>query len=226
MINKLYNYRFELFFFSMLAILFGTLVIPNNLFENILMPVFLLFNMVTGMLLISKKKKFIWAFMILFAGALFVFLHRIIMGKENEELSFFKMFIYFVFYAVVTFEIIKQIWNASVVNKNVIFGLISGYISLGLLSFFMFLAIELANPGSFEGLSSTSTSYVEIVDTLLYYSYITLLTIGYGEITPITSVAQKAAVLTGLSGQFYLVIITAIVVGKFISQSSKKNDTQ
>ena len=80
----------------------------------------------------------------------------------------------------------------------------------------------MANPGSFEGLSAINTGYVEIVDTLLYYSYITLLTIGYGEITPITSVAKKAAVLAGLAGQFYIVIITAIIVGKFISQSSKK----
>jgi hypothetical protein len=220
MIGKLYNYRFELFFFSMLAILFGALVIPNALFENILMPVLLLFNMAIGMLLISKKKRFILVFIVLFAGALFVFMYGIIMGRENEELSFLRMFIYFIFYAVVTLEIIRQIWHASVVNKNVIIGLMSGYIALGLLSFFMFLAVENANPGSFEGLSA-GTGIVEIVDSLLYYSYITLLTIGYGEITPITSLARKAAVLTGLIGQFYLVIITAIVVGKFISQSSK-----
>ena len=222
MIGKLYNFRFEFFFFSMLAILFGTLVFPDNLFENILMPILLLFNIATGMLLLLKKKGFVSVFVVLFAGALFVFVNRVIIGNENEGLAFFRMFIYFVFYTIVTLEIIRQIWNASIVNRKVIVGLMSGYISLGLMAFFMFWAIEMANPGSFEGLSAINTGYVEIVDTLLYYSYITLLTIGYGEITPITSVAQKAAVLTGLSGQFYLVIITAIVVGKFIRQSSKK----
>ena len=57
------------------------------------------------------------------------------------------------------------------------------------------------------------------VDSLIYYSYITLLTIGYGEIYPVTSVAQKAAILVGLMGQFYLVIITAVVVEKYIRHS-------
>ena len=61
-------------------------------------------------------------------------------------------------------------------------------------------------------------------DSLLYYSYITLLTIGYGEIFPISPVAQKAAILIGLVGQFYFVIITAVVVEKYIRNSHDKED--
>ena len=45
------------------------------------------------------------------------------------------------------------------------------------------------------------------------------MTIGYGEITPVTLLAQKATILIGLLGQFYLVIITAIIVGKFLTQN-------
>ncbi|NAS32027.1 hypothetical protein GTQ40_13660 [Flavobacteriaceae bacterium R38] len=59
------------------------------------------------------------------------------------------------------------------------------------------------------------------MDSLIYYSYITLLTIGYGEIVPVTPVAQKAAILVGLIGQFYIVIITAVVVEKYIKHSKK-----
>ena len=57
-------------------------------------------------------------------------------------------------------------------------------------------------------------------DNLLYYAYITLLTIGYGEIVPVTAIAQKAAILVGLIGQFYMVIITAVVIEKYIRHSS------
>jgi hypothetical protein len=56
------------------------------------------------------------------------------------------------------------------------------------------------------------------VDELLYYSYVTLMTIGYGEIVPITSIARKASILIGLMGQIYLVVLTAIIVGKYINQ--------
>ncbi len=54
----------------------------------------------------------------------------------------------------------------------------------------------------------------------MYFSYITLTTIGYGDILPITILARKASILIGLVGQMYLVVITAIVVGKYIKQSS------
>ncbi|WP_296314158.1 ion channel [Winogradskyella sp. UBA3174] len=46
----------------------------------------------------------------------------------------------------------------------------------------------------------------------------TLMTIGYGDILPVTPIAQKASIFIGLIGQFYLVILTAIVVSKYINQ--------
>jgi len=49
-----------------------------------------------------------------------------------------------------------------------------------------------------------------------------MLTIGYGDIVPVTPIAQKAAVLIGLVGQFYTVIVTAVVVEKYIRHSSNE----
>ena len=85
----------------------------------------------------------------------------------------------------------------------------------------MFTSIELFNPGSFGGKLLDISSLDTKIDSLLYYSYITLLTIGYGEIIPLTPMAQKASILTGLMGQFYIVIITAVVVEKYIRHSEK-----
>jgi len=57
----------------------------------------------------------------------------------------------------------------------------------------------------------------------MYYTYITLMTIGYGDISPATPLAKKAAVFIGLWGQFYLVIITAVVVGKYIGGQQQRH---
>ncbi|MEO1011510.1 MAG: potassium channel family protein, partial [Bacteroidota bacterium] len=74
-------------------------------------------------------------------------------------------------------------------------------------------------PGSFQGiLLEVGASPEMLTGQLMYFSFITLLTIGYGDIAPITELAQKAAILIGLMGQFYLVIIMAVVVGKFVNQ--------
>ena len=97
----------------------------------------------------------------------------------------------------------------------------SGYISLGFLAFFLFMSIEIIHRGAFTGLLLETTNFRVHSDGILYYAYITLLTIGYGEIVPTIPIAQKATILVGLIGQFYLVIITAVVVGKYLKHASK-----
>ncbi len=218
MMKKLYPYRFELFLFSQIAILFGSLLVPGDFFEIVISPLLFLINLVAGVLLISKKKKLMWFFIALLIVSGVVFSADVLEDQNNKLLKFLNMGTYFLFYTMVTFEIIKQIWETKVINKNMIFGLISGYISLGLISFFICLSIELAYPGSFEGLNATMNQQQQFTERIMYYSYITLMTIGYGEIVPVTSLAQKASILIGMMGQFYLVILTAIIVGKYVNK--------
>lgn len=224
MIEKLFLYRFELFLSTQLAILFGSLIIPIAWFETWIMPLLLLWNIASGILFFSKKKKtvrFMLVFLLISVGMVIT---SIINSELDNGFNYFKLSSYFIFFALVTIEIIKQVWKAKVVGKNVILGLISGYISLGLLSFFLCLSIEIIYPNSFSGITTHTINIgpSEMSDSLMYYSYITLMTIGYGDILPITPIAQKAAIFIGLIGQFYLVVLTAIVVGKYINQSSLK----
>jgi voltage-gated potassium channel len=223
MLDKLYAYRFELFFVTQLAVLFGSIFILNTLFEIWMTPILFTSNLVFGVLLVSRNKylfRFLLTFLIITALIIIVSLLR---TDINKSFDYLKLGSYFLFYAIVTWEIIKQVWKAKVVGKNVFLGLISGYISLGLLSFFLCLTIEIIDPNSFSGLVGSSTVDGVKTDQLMYYSFITLMTIGYGDILPLTPIAQKAALFIGLIGQFYLVILTAIVVGKYINQSLKTN---
>jgi len=209
--------------FSQMAILFGSLFVPAGWFESWVSPLLFLSNLMAGVVFVYHKKPlFIFLSGLLVLSAI-IFIIDILGIELNIRLSFLRLSFFFVFYTIVSLEIIKQVMNAKNVNKNVIIGLISGYISLGLLAFFMFYTIELVNPNSFSGLVYNPNIEREITEQLLYFSYVTLLTIGYGEILPISSLAQKAAILVALLGQFYLVILTAIVVGKYINQSFKNN---
>jgi len=52
---------------------------------------------------------------------------------------------------------------------------------------------------------------------LNYFSFTTLLTIGYGDITPVSLVAKRAVMLIGLAGHFYTAFITTIIIGKYLS---------
>ncbi len=220
MLDKLFPYRFEIFFFSQITILFGSLIVPAVIFETYLSPVLFLVNLFAGIVLLSKQKKTMW-FLVTLLVISTVLLGSELIETTNEALvGPIKMLTYFLFYIVVTIEIIKQVWRANKVNKNVIFGLVSGYVSLGLIGFFICLSIEMVYPNSFSGFIEG----ISITENLMYYSYITLLTIGYGDILPVNALAHKAAILIGLIGQMYLVVLTAIVVGKYINQTTIKNE--
>lgn len=223
MIERLYSYRFEIFLITQLVILFGSLFFPLDFFEYVLLPLFYLISILAGILMISKNKKLMWLFVVLFAISAFVFGFEMISRRQNTENILIRLSIYFIFYITVAWNIIKQVWKANRVTKNVIMGLMSGYISLGFLGFFLFMSIELTNPGAFSGVLMETDDIALKSEGILYYAYITLLTIGYGEIVPTIPIAQKAAVLVGLIGQFYLVIITAVVVEKYIKHSSINN---
>ncbi|MEO1099296.1 MAG: ion channel, partial [Bacteroidota bacterium] len=177
-------------------------------------------NLLAGILLISKKKPLMWLFLILLllAGVLFGtgFLEKV----DQRKVGIARIPIYFLFYTTVAIETVKQVWKAKSINLNVILGVISGYISLGLIGFFICLSIELSYPHSFQGLYTGEIVPEKLADRLIYFSFITLHTVGYGDILPVTSLAEKATVLISLAGQFYLVIITATIVGKFINQST------
>ena len=162
-----------------------------------------------------------WFGFLLLGIAGIAFISSMVPAIETLPGKFLQLVTLFLFYAVVSLEIIRQVWHASSVNKNVILGLISGYVSLGLIGFFVCVCIETASPNSFDGIFTGEKHSHVLTDRLMYYSYITLLTIGYGDIQPATPLAQKAAILIGLIGQLYLVIITATIVGRYISEFSQ-----
>ena len=220
LLDKLYKYRFEIFFFSLVFVLFGSLFFPNMQFESHISPLLFLFNILSGLLFFIKKGKQALMVMLLFFIVLCVFLFNRVTNSEEDFLRYLRLIVYFVFYCLVTFKIIRQVWNAKAVNRSVIFGLMSGYISLGLLGFFTFFCIELVSPGSFVGILVDLT-IEDKIDDLLYFSYITIMTIGYGDISPATELARSTTVLFGIIGQFYLVIVTAVVIEKYIRFTHK-----
>lgn len=219
LLKKLYTFRFELFFCSLILILFGSLIFPKQILNNLIMPLLFVLNIASGLVIFKKRKRQTVIGMLVLVSL--VFLYRLISNSEERILEYIRFFVYFGFYALVTVEIISQVWNAKRVNKTVIYGLMSGYISLGLIGFFVFTCIEMIQPGSFSGLKELGMTAANI-DDLMYYSYITLMTVGYGDIAPITDVAQKASMFIAMVGQFYLVIVTAVVIEKYIKHSQKE----
>ena len=221
MLQRLYPYRFEILLSSQIAILFGSLLFPAAWFDVYVSPILFILNLLAAVLLFSNNKRKMGLVIMLLVIAVVALGTDISEVDHGGSINMIKLVSLFLFYIMLTTELIAQVWSATEVGKNVIYGLISGYLSLGLIGFFICLSIELYIPGAFQGLTDIAGNSNALSEDLIYYSYITLMTIGYGEIVPVVPLAKKAAVLIGLLGQFYLVILTAVIVGKYINQRNK-----
>jgi voltage-gated potassium channel len=118
-----------------------------------------------------------------------------------------------VFYGYLAIQLFVKIAKSEVIDLNVIVASVSGYLMIGSIGGFVFQLLNLAIPDSFKGLSDTFETY-----DLQYFSYVTLTTVGYGDISPATQAAKSLVLLLALSGQVYLTILIGILIGKYLSE--------
>ena len=211
---SIYKYRFDIFLFTQCMVLFGAILFPQVIYKEVISPFLLITNIIAGLYLLHKRKKVFWFITFILVLAIVSYLIRYLSAQESIIISSVIFFSFFLFHIFVTKELVSQVWKAKIVNGKIIIALISGFVSLGLVGFFMCSTIELYAPNSF----SIHHNGIDQIQNLMYFSYVTLLTIGFGDIVPLTIVAQKVSLLIGLIGQLYLVILTGIILGKYINQ--------
>jgi hypothetical protein len=73
-------------------------------------------------------------------------------------------------------------------------------------------------------LTIDANDQVDNFSTYLYYGLVTLSTLGYGDIVPTMPFSKSLAILTSISGQLYIAIIIAMLVGKFASQKNEEQE--
>lgn len=121
------------------------------------------------------------------------------------------------FLAFTTFIILSYLFREDEITGDMIMGAICVYFLFGLIWAFAFSILEMTHPGSFR-MSGGITGRTAFT----YYSYVTLTTLGYGDITPISTPARSFALLEAMIGQLYLAVLVARLVGLHISQSMMK----
>ena len=126
------------------------------------------------------------------------------------------------FFTFAIIQILVFIYNQKEVTGDIIAGAAIVYLLMALAWSSIFAVLESLHPGSFsfpeiEGISTSRP--------FLYYSFVTLTTLGYGDITPVTKLARSLCILEAVMGQLYLVVQVAWLVGVHVSQSMlKKSD--
>ena len=121
------------------------------------------------------------------------------------------------FFGYIIVNLLKFIFKAPRVSRNVIYASIIVYLLLGVTWGSVFLLVYQLDPTSFD-LSVVQITKIEHI--FMYFSFVTLTTLGYGDISPITSHVYSLAVLEAIIGQLYLTVLVARLVGLHISHST------
>ena len=130
------------------------------------------------------------------------------------------------FFGYITVTILFGIFKKRTITSDLIYGSICVYLLIGLAWAYVYSALENIFPGSFNFASNHLQANPSLngdqipVSLFIYYSYVTLTTLGYGDITPMTPPAQSIAILEAITGQFYLAILVARLVGIYLSNKS------
>ena len=123
------------------------------------------------------------------------------------------------FIAFLVVIILSFIFGEREVTINVIYASIVVYLLIAIMWMFIYLVLESINPGSF----ATGEGQIEVGRRLyIYYSFVTITTLGYGDITPTTDLANSFSFLEAVTGQLYIAILIARLVGIHIAQSMNK----
>ena len=123
------------------------------------------------------------------------------------------------FIAFLVVVILSFIFSEHEVTINVIYASIVVYLLIAIMWAFIYLVLESIHPGSF----ATGEGQIEAGRRLyIYYSFVTITTLGYGDITPTTDLANSFSFLEAVTGQLYIAILIARLVGIHIVQSMNK----
>ncbi len=128
------------------------------------------------------------------------------------------------FFCYVAGLVLVDIFRSTTVTLDIIAGGICVYLFFGNICGMVYALIGRLDPAAFS-IPEVTASYVGNslgeVSSAMYFSFVTLTTLGYGDITPVNDFARTLAYLEAAIGQFYLTVLIASLVGIHISSSNK-----
>ena len=132
----------------------------------------------------------------------------------------------FLFIVVCAISIIDKVILNARVTMETLRGVICVYFMIGFAFAFVYVLIEYLGPNSFILEEEARQFYVHthLLSEMMYFSFVTLLSIGFGTINAVHDVAQTFVIIEGVIGQFYVAILVARLIGvySFYAQRNKK----
>ena len=169
--------------------------------------------------LVRQRFWFITGVILIAIGAMNIILEMVI---NHSWAPYINLIVALLFYLFTTGIAFRSLLTGERIDSNTLMGSICVYILVGISWSILYFFESVIHTTAFNGVTETSTKQ-QFTD-LLYYSFVTLSTLGYGDITPVTPIARTLAYIEALFGQFYIAILVASFVGMHITNSQKNSE--
>ena len=160
----------------------------------------------------SERKR---AMTIVFLSAPFVILDAVSLFYTNRYMPVVMYSFGTTLYMYIIVLLLKNLLSQKTVTTDMIYCAISIYLLIGIMWAGVYAILESVSPGSFSGTAGS-------VDPI-YFSFVTLTTVGYGDVAPLTILSRRFAVFEAAMGSIYMAIIVALIVGRYLSPQADQD---
>lgn len=216
-----YENNFTYLCIGLITFLFSAAIVqdfPNTWGEDFFSFVSILMLMVS---IKSMKTEIAWKGMVYVLIALLIAFTVISKFFVFPAMPYLMLLVLFFFFMGSFNSSYKKILFEGKVDKNKIVGSISLYLLLGLVWTVVYLLLLQIDPNAFSGIEAAT--WQENFSTVAYYSFVTLTTLGYGDILPKNHLAEFFAYMEAIIGVFYMAIIVATLISLGISRIDQKD---
>ena len=145
--------------------------------------------------------------------------HGIREFTHGPEMPLIALTICLIFFCGMAYAAARQVLFSGSINHNTIVGTVSVFLLLGLIWALMYLITLEYWPGGINGIEYQN--WHDNLGAAVYFSFITMTSTGYGDITPALPVTRTLAYLQAITGTFYMAVVVASLVGTFSRVKSK-----
>jgi voltage-gated potassium channel len=145
-------------------------------------------------------------------------------GEFYLEIAFIQLMstvIFLIFFCLALVIAAKEVFSRASISANTFAGALSIYLLLGLIWTLLYSLVFQIEPNAFKGIEAEGAS-----GELIYFSYITLTSLGYGDVVALTPITRTLTFIEVIVGQFYMAVLVGALVGKYIAhhQINKTDD--
>ena len=148
--------------------------------------------------------------------SLIIILINILFFDNNQSVS--QYFLKILIVSITIVELFKEIFKTKIIDSHIISSAISIYVLIGIFWYLLFMFLLMIDPDSFY-IRNFNPEMVSI--DMIYFSFTTLTTLGYGDITPVSYTAKMWSITEAMMGVMFLAVMISRVVSLF--GSKKKN---